>query len=203
MKGLKREPLRCYNCQRFGHHKEECRSPTICGVCSNHHHTQNCIDAHREGIETHARCPNCTGPHHAWNKKCPEFLKRLPTPLTVPPTSMGTAPILAPKPQLVPRSRPPRRPPVDPGSKIPTATREQEPSTAANLINESSCSIIQSPPQPPSISSILSQAETLPVDTLIPWILQLLVKVCSLVQTHSATIQSLISTLISTPLEQG
>ncbi|XP_068214494.1 uncharacterized protein [Palaemon carinicauda] len=83
------DPLRCFNCQRFGHHKEDCRSPAICSRC---HATQVCIDAHKNGIESQVKCPNCAGPHHAWNKKCPEFLRRVSTPQAAPPTFTVTAP---------------------------------------------------------------------------------------------------------------
>ncbi|XP_068232128.1 uncharacterized protein [Palaemon carinicauda] len=199
----KREPLRCYNCQRYGHHKEECRNPTICGVCSHRHPTQDCIDAHRNGIETQAKCPNCAGPHHAWNKKCPEFLKRLPTPLAAPPNKPETAPRQTPKPQRIPRTRPPRRPSEAPPSGVPTAATNQEPSTIASPVDEPTSSAVNSPPHPPAISSILSLAEALPVDTLIPLVLQLLVKVCSLAQTPSTVIQSLLSPLVSSSLVQG
>lgn len=65
-----KEPLRCFNCQRFGHYKASCTLPTKCGVCAGSHDTQNCIKKHKEGGETTAHCPNCKRSHHAWNKSC-------------------------------------------------------------------------------------------------------------------------------------
>ncbi|XP_068214530.1 uncharacterized protein [Palaemon carinicauda] len=59
------EPLRCYRCQRYGHHKEECKGPITCGVCSQRHSTEMCIQAHKDGKETNPKCPNCSRPHHA------------------------------------------------------------------------------------------------------------------------------------------
>ncbi|XP_068226470.1 uncharacterized protein [Palaemon carinicauda] len=71
------EPLRCYHCQRYGHHKEDCQGPAFCGVCSQRHNTEICIQAHKNGQETHPKCRNYSRPHHAWNKRCPESLRRI------------------------------------------------------------------------------------------------------------------------------
>lgn len=65
-----KEPLRCFNCQRFGHHKANCTLPTKCGICAGSHETEKCIKMHKEGGTTTAKCPNCHRPHHAWNKSC-------------------------------------------------------------------------------------------------------------------------------------
>ena len=65
-----KEPLRCYNCQKFGHHKANCTLPPKCGVCAGKHDTAKCIKTHKDGGETTAKCPNCNMQHHAWNKNC-------------------------------------------------------------------------------------------------------------------------------------
>ncbi|XP_068240310.1 uncharacterized protein [Palaemon carinicauda] len=100
------EPLRCYNCQCYGHHKEDCQGPATCGVCSQRHNTEIRIQAHKNGKETRPKCRNCSRPHHAWNKRCPERLRRIAamkgtsTPKTNTPALMSQ-----PKDQRTPRQR--------------------------------------------------------------------------------------------------
>ena len=65
------EPLRCFKCQRWGHHQRHCKLPTKCGVCSGAHDTTACIKKHKSAQTTTACCPNCGGKHHAWNLSCP------------------------------------------------------------------------------------------------------------------------------------
>ena len=65
-----REPLRCYNCQRYGHHKNSCNLETRCGVCAGPHKTELCITKHKEEQETTLKCPNCKETHLAWSKAC-------------------------------------------------------------------------------------------------------------------------------------
>ncbi len=65
-----KEPLRCFNCQKFGHHRANCTLAAKCGICAGRHDTKKCIQTHKEGGETTAKCPNCDLPHHAWNRKC-------------------------------------------------------------------------------------------------------------------------------------
>lgn len=65
-----KEPLRCFHCQKFGHHKANCTLPAKCGVCAGRHETEKCIKTHKEGGETTAKCPNCHEAHHAWNRSC-------------------------------------------------------------------------------------------------------------------------------------
>ena len=71
------EPLRCFNCQKFWHHKSECRSNAKCAVCSGRHETSRCIEKHKAGEQTHLRCPNCKQNHPAWSRRCPERLDRI------------------------------------------------------------------------------------------------------------------------------
>lgn len=73
------EPLRCTKCQRFGH-LTKCRFRPCCGVCSELHLTEICLQNIRDGKKPTAKCPNCSQGHHAWNLKCPERKKRLNIP---------------------------------------------------------------------------------------------------------------------------
>ena len=71
------EPLRCYRCQRFGHHRNQCTTEVRCAVCAGRHDTQTCLDKHKQGQETTAKCPNCLGKHHAWYSRCPARLNKI------------------------------------------------------------------------------------------------------------------------------
>ncbi|KAG0728272.1 hypothetical protein GWK47_032828 [Chionoecetes opilio] len=48
-----------------------------CGVCSQAHASEQCIRRHKARQLMTARCPNCSGGHHAWSPRCPERLRRL------------------------------------------------------------------------------------------------------------------------------
>ena len=106
------EPLRCHNCQRFGHHVRQCSNPTICAICSGRHQTQQCLDLLKAGKQIQARCPNCRKGHHAWNRECPQRRAlihqmpgaRSPQPPKAPPARTTPAPA-QPKPQRVKRER--------------------------------------------------------------------------------------------------
>lgn len=74
------EPLRCSKCQRFDHHVSKCRSNPRCGVCSEAHLTEICINKIKAGTRPPAKCPNCNMGHHAWNPYCRERRKRLNLP---------------------------------------------------------------------------------------------------------------------------
>ncbi|KAG7169759.1 RNA-directed DNA polymerase from mobile element jockey-like 1 [Homarus americanus] len=54
------EPLRCYKCQKFGHHQSRCHK-----------------NKHKDGTITTAKCPNCGKKHHAWSTSCPERRERM------------------------------------------------------------------------------------------------------------------------------
>ena len=105
------EPHRCYNCQRFEHHKSTCFSETRCAVCSGRHETSVCINKHKKGEQTNADCPNCKSNHPAWSRRCPERLNRIQAKVPE-----RTAPIPKPRKHLYTRaelqrhslSRPPR-----------------------------------------------------------------------------------------------
>ena len=65
------EPLRCYRCQRWGHHQRRCTLPARCRVCSGTHNTVHCLSLHKRKQKAAACCPNCRGKHHAWNLSLP------------------------------------------------------------------------------------------------------------------------------------
>ena len=71
------EPLRCYRCHKFGHHRERCTAKVVCGVCSENHDTSVCLDQHKAGNLTLAKCPNCSKSHHAWSRHCPVRLEQI------------------------------------------------------------------------------------------------------------------------------
>ena len=71
------EPLRCYNCQKYGHHKSACKAQVKCAVCSGSHESNQCISKHKEGQATSPKCPNCKENHPAWHRRCPVRLNRI------------------------------------------------------------------------------------------------------------------------------
>jgi hypothetical protein len=62
-------PLRCFNCQKFGRGKNSCNRPAICAKCSQQGHLDT--DCKEE-----SHCANCSGPHPAFSKECPEWIKQ-------------------------------------------------------------------------------------------------------------------------------
>ena len=60
------QPLRCFKCQRYGHHKDKCRSVVACQVCSEEGHDN------RECTKD-PRCRNCEGSHPPNSRKCPTW----------------------------------------------------------------------------------------------------------------------------------
>ena len=63
-------PLRCYNCQVFGHHEDNCLKKPVCGNCGGEKH---CSDV-RNCNET-AKCANCNGNHPVSSRDCPSWKK--------------------------------------------------------------------------------------------------------------------------------
>ena len=62
-------PLRCYNCQKFGHGKTKCRRQAVCARCSQEGHQDNdCTNPQR--------CVNCSAAHPSYSKDCPEWQKQ-------------------------------------------------------------------------------------------------------------------------------
>ena len=65
-------PMRCFQCLRFGHTRADCNNRPTCGMCASVEHTGDDCAA-----ETR-RCVNCDvnqKPHTAFDPKCPAFLK--------------------------------------------------------------------------------------------------------------------------------
>jgi len=61
-------PLRCFNCQRFGHGQRNCRkNHPVCSFCGANGHKQ-------EDCKTDTPCcANCSGCHPAHSKECPKW----------------------------------------------------------------------------------------------------------------------------------
>lgn len=61
-------PLRCFKCQEYGHHKDRCRKSARCAQCSgNDHNDQNCSNS--------PHCANCGGSHAASDRQCPRWIR--------------------------------------------------------------------------------------------------------------------------------
>ena len=60
-------PLRCFNCQKFGHGKRNCKGRAICAKCSETGHSSDTCN-------NEAKCANCSGSHTAFSKDCPKWL---------------------------------------------------------------------------------------------------------------------------------
>ena len=57
--------LRCYNCQKYGHHKDNCRGRQVCGKCGQqdpYHHNDKCDYLYK--------CANCRGDHPIYARSC-------------------------------------------------------------------------------------------------------------------------------------
>lgn len=62
-------PLRCYNCQLFGHAAGGCTRTRRCVHCSGNHTPDACPE------NSPANCANCKGPHRASSSDCPTYKK--------------------------------------------------------------------------------------------------------------------------------
>ena len=71
------EPMRCYRCQKFGHHSARCTYRPICAICSKNHATSECMEKLKRQEKVPARCANCQGRHHAWFPNCPARIQRV------------------------------------------------------------------------------------------------------------------------------
>ncbi|XP_055939453.1 uncharacterized protein LOC129969069 [Argiope bruennichi] len=59
-------PLRCYQCQRFGHSKISCRGTPTCARCAEKgHDSQQCT--------AQEKCVNCSGDHTSFSRSCPRW----------------------------------------------------------------------------------------------------------------------------------
>ena len=59
-------PLRCYQCQVFGHHENKCGRQALCINCGKPEH---CASGQ---CQRPAKCVNCSGDHPANSKECPQ-----------------------------------------------------------------------------------------------------------------------------------
>ena len=59
-------PLRCFNCQRFGHHKDKCTKNAVCSNCGKEGHDNS-------SCENPKQCANCKGDHLASSRECPRW----------------------------------------------------------------------------------------------------------------------------------
>ena len=62
----------CFNCQSFGHSAKNCRSKQKGLICGESHSHKGCPN--REAKK--AKCANCSGPHVASYRGCPEYKKQ-------------------------------------------------------------------------------------------------------------------------------
>ena len=61
-------PLRCFKCQRFGHHQSKCRKQEVCARClGTDHDKSNCT--------MEPKCQNCEGRHESNSRDCPAWKK--------------------------------------------------------------------------------------------------------------------------------
>ncbi|GBN25227.1 hypothetical protein AVEN_114269-1 [Araneus ventricosus] len=60
-------PLRCFNCQRFGHSKASCRGTLTCARCAEAGHDSS-------GCIAQEKCTNCKGSHTSFSRSCPSWI---------------------------------------------------------------------------------------------------------------------------------
>ena len=56
-------PLRCYNCQLYGHLANGCTKKIVCNICSGEHSMKDCTDRSQ-------KCANCELHHAASSREC-------------------------------------------------------------------------------------------------------------------------------------
>jgi hypothetical protein len=61
-------PMRCFVCQRFGHHRYNCRRKLTCARCGKEGHEDT-------SCEATPCCVNCGEAHNAYSKDCPRWIK--------------------------------------------------------------------------------------------------------------------------------
>lgn len=68
----RREPIRCLNCQLFGHERRHCVSNgPRCARCAMGHATEDC----RAQLRSFT-CRNCEGRHASFDRECPKFIEK-------------------------------------------------------------------------------------------------------------------------------
>lgn len=69
-------PLRCFNCFKFGHISDKCSSQVkICPHCSNTEHTSVDESGKRERCDNQPKCINCQKDHNSFSKECAAYKK--------------------------------------------------------------------------------------------------------------------------------
>ena len=63
-------PLRCYNCQGFGHHEDNCMKKPVCGNCGGEKHCSDVRNCNKT-----AKCATCNGNHPVSSRYCPSCKK--------------------------------------------------------------------------------------------------------------------------------
>ena len=61
-------PMRCFNCQKFGHPSDKCSLPKRCAKCGTEGHEF-------DSCTKQPSCVNCEGCHPSSSKLCPRFVK--------------------------------------------------------------------------------------------------------------------------------
>ena len=64
-------PLRCFKCQKYGHHREACRGQQICAKCGEKdpdHMEEDCLKE--------ITCANCRQDHPAYERSCIIYKRR-------------------------------------------------------------------------------------------------------------------------------
>ena len=60
-------PLRCFKCQQFAHHQDNCSKAKVCAKCAQPDHRDTaCTSA--------VKCVNCNCEHTAYSKNCPRWI---------------------------------------------------------------------------------------------------------------------------------
>ena len=64
-------PLRCFECQRFGHHEDRCTAAPVCAKCGK----EGYCGPRSENCKGTIKCVNCGKDHPAYSNKCEVWLK--------------------------------------------------------------------------------------------------------------------------------
>ncbi|XP_055528039.1 uncharacterized protein LOC129720576 [Wyeomyia smithii] len=63
-------PLRCMNCLKFGHKKDQCKGNQVCANCASLYHDKT-------ECQQKTTCVVCREDHHALSKNCPVYIDEL------------------------------------------------------------------------------------------------------------------------------
>lgn len=63
------QPLRCFNCNQYGHMQHSCQRAPRCGNCAEHHQTRNCKGTLAD------RCAACHGAYKVTDPRCAIYAK--------------------------------------------------------------------------------------------------------------------------------